>query len=136
MLEFALVVPLLVLAMLLFFDLGRIVYVYTALNNAVREGARFAVVHYQDPLSGVLWDQGIRDRVVGYALAFSVPSGNVSVDCDLDHNHTYPCHDAVTVSAHVEIAPMLAVVARFMGGSGTFKIAAQSTMQMTPYGSQ
>ncbi len=40
--EFALVLPLILLVIIVFIELGRIVYFYSALNNAVREGARYA----------------------------------------------------------------------------------------------
>src|SRR4030067_1490620 len=44
MLEFALIFPLILLLILMFIELGRVVYYYSALNNAVREGARYAIV--------------------------------------------------------------------------------------------
>ena len=43
--EFALVLPLILLVIIVFIELGRIVYFYSALNNAVREGARYVVVN-------------------------------------------------------------------------------------------
>ena len=51
--EFALVLPLLVLLMLGLFDLGRAVYAFSTVNNAAREGGRLAIVdqtlsHVQD----------------------------------------------------------------------------------------
>ena len=44
MVEFALILPLLILMLIVLFDLGRAVLVYSTLNNAVREGTRYAVV--------------------------------------------------------------------------------------------
>jgi hypothetical protein len=46
--EFALVIPLLILLLLVILDLGRITYTYSALHNAVREGARYGVIHPAD----------------------------------------------------------------------------------------
>ena len=43
--EFALVVPLVALTLLGIFDLGRVVWAQSALENAVHEVARFAIVH-------------------------------------------------------------------------------------------
>ena len=43
--EFALVLPLLLLLFFAIFEFGRFVLAYEALNNAVREGARYAIVH-------------------------------------------------------------------------------------------
>jgi hypothetical protein len=42
--EFALILPVLILMITILFDLGRAVLAYSVLNNAVREGTRFAVV--------------------------------------------------------------------------------------------
>jgi hypothetical protein len=42
--EFALVLPLLIVVMVAIFDLGRAVFVYNAVSNAAREGVRLAIV--------------------------------------------------------------------------------------------
>ena len=43
--EFALVVPILMLLLTGFFDLGRLVMAHDALSHAAREAARYAIVH-------------------------------------------------------------------------------------------
>ena len=43
--EFALVVPILLLVLIALFDLGRAVFAYNTLTNAAREGARLAIVN-------------------------------------------------------------------------------------------
>jgi Flp pilus assembly protein TadG len=42
--EFALVIPLVILLLLAVFDFGRAIYAYNAVSNAAREGARTAIV--------------------------------------------------------------------------------------------
>ena len=42
--EFAIMLPILLLLILGVFDLGRVIYYYSAIANAAREGARFGVV--------------------------------------------------------------------------------------------
>lgn len=44
MVEFALILPLLILLLFGILDLGRAVYAYSTINNAAREGARWAIV--------------------------------------------------------------------------------------------
>jgi len=44
LLEFALLLPLLILLIMGLFDLGRAVFYYSVLNTAVREGTRYAIV--------------------------------------------------------------------------------------------
>lgn len=50
--EFALLVPILILLIFGLFDFGRAIYAYNAVSNAAREGARIAIVD-QGPTSGV-----------------------------------------------------------------------------------
>ena len=46
--EFGMVVTLLVVIILIIVDLGRITYTFISLSNAVREGARYGVIHPTD----------------------------------------------------------------------------------------
>jgi hypothetical protein len=133
--EFALVLPLILLIIFVFLDLGRMVFIHAALTNAVREGARFAVVHKFE--TGVPWEQDIQNMVVDKTLVYPLTAGDVLVDCDhLLPNQDYPCNEDVTVSAQVQVSPMVFFVAWIMGGGSSFNITADSTMQMTPYGYQ
>lgn len=51
MMEFAITLPILALLVFGIFDLGRVVYFYSAMQNSAREGARIGVVNpYQDNL--------------------------------------------------------------------------------------
>jgi hypothetical protein len=51
MVEFALVAPMLFLLILGAIEAGRFVFYYEALNNAAREGARYAIVHGENSTS-------------------------------------------------------------------------------------
>lgn len=129
MLEFSLTLPLMLLAVLMFLEFGRIVYYYTALNNAVREGARYAVVR---PFS--LAD--IQDKVVGYAIGVPLDANDVAAYCDGDPSKTSEeaCLLTVTVTAHMDLTPMVGFTTRLLGIGTSFPINGQSTMQMTPFG--
>lgn len=50
--EYALIFPILFLVLMGIFDLGRVVYYYSALTNVAREGARYGAVH-PDDLAGI-----------------------------------------------------------------------------------
>jgi len=133
MLEFALVLPFIVLIVVLFIEFGRVVYYYSALNNAVREGARFAIVE-QFASSGERLTE-VQQRVTGYAIWLPISSGDVTLYCDMDTGDTdNPCEDFVTVQASTEIEPIAAFVALLFGAGTSYDITAQSTMQMTPFG--
>jgi Flp pilus assembly protein TadG len=132
--EFALVIPLILLLFLMFIDLGRLVYFHSTLYNAVREGARYAIVtQFTDNTQR---ETAIRDMVVGYSIAMPLDPAKVSIWCDHDPTNTNenPCSDYVTVSAQAEIQPMTVFLAQMLGGGNTFNIKAESTMQMTPWG--
>ena len=132
--EFALVLPLILLVIIVFIELGRIVYYYSALNNAVREGARYAIVNQF--ASSTERKSEIYDKVTHYAVTLPLNAADVSVYCDRDitKTTTNPCDKYMTVSADFEIEPMIAVFAQIIGTGDTFRITAKSTMQTTPWG--
>lgn len=132
--EFALVLPLILLLFLLFIDMGRLIYFHSALYNAVREGARYAVVT-QFPNS-TQREIDIQQKVVDYSIAVPLSSSDVFIWCDGDPVNTAenPCGEFITVSAEAEIQPVIGFLAWAIGGEDTFNIKAESTMQMTPYG--
>jgi Flp pilus assembly protein TadG len=132
--EFALILPLILLIIIVFIELGRIIYFYSALNNAVREGARYVIVtQFSDSAER---DLETREKVVHYAVALPLDPNDILVYCDRDPTNLLgnPCDDYVTVSADIEIEPMITLFAQMIGTDDTFNINAKSTMQMTPYG--
>ena len=44
--EFALLLPIMLLIFMMVLDLGRAFYYYSVIQNAAREGARYGIVHY------------------------------------------------------------------------------------------
>jgi hypothetical protein len=62
MLEFALILPILALLVVGIFDLGRVVFFYSSMQNAAREGARLGVVH---PWQENLVVSRTKDRTLG-----------------------------------------------------------------------
>jgi Flp pilus assembly protein TadG len=132
--EFALILPLILLIIIVFIELGRIVYFYSALNNAVREGVRYAVVNQF--ANSTERKSEIDDIVAHYAVTMPINAADVSVYCDRDTTKitTNPCDKYMTVSADIQIAPMVPVFAQAIGVGSTFRITAKSTMQTTPYG--
>jgi Flp pilus assembly protein TadG len=70
--EFALILPILVLVLFGILDLGRAVYAYSTINNAAREAGRLAIV---DQTAG-----HITARATEQAVSLAVGSGDVYVD--------------------------------------------------------
>ena len=73
--EFAITLPFLLMLVFGIFDLGRGVYYYSALQNAAREGARFAIVHTAGE-AGI--DAMIEARVESRAVALDPADINVT----------------------------------------------------------
>lgn len=46
--EYAIALPIMLLFLMVVLDLGRVVYVYSALHNSVRDGARFGIINPTD----------------------------------------------------------------------------------------
>jgi hypothetical protein len=70
--EFALLLPVFILFIVVVFDLGRAIYYYSAIYNAAREGARYGVVQPNDLT-------GMRDRTINYAFGLGLNVSNVRV---------------------------------------------------------
>jgi Flp pilus assembly protein TadG len=77
--EFALILPVFLLLVLGFFDLGRAVFYYSSLSNAVREGTRDGVVMNY---TGDTVDE-IKDSILGYAFGLTGTSNPLTKD-DID----------------------------------------------------
>lgn len=72
LIEFALILPIFVLILVGIFDFGRAIYAYSTINNAAREGGRWAVV-----------DQTathIQSRAAEQAVSLGVAPGDVQID--------------------------------------------------------
>ena len=95
MVEFAVVLPVLLLLVFGIIDLGRLVYAYNNLTLAVRQGARLAAVQ-QDPTTGAS-RAAVRDTVRQYAQPFgtaALQTDAISVTADA----TPPLTQFVTVA--------------------------------------
>jgi Flp pilus assembly protein TadG len=70
--EFALIVPALVLLLLGIMEFGRAVYASNALANAAREGARYGIINPQD-------SSGIQAHAIETAVGLRLSPGSVTV---------------------------------------------------------
>ncbi len=76
--EFALLLPVLILLVLAIFEFGRAFYAYSTVANAAREAARFGTV---DPTN----TQGIRDAAKNKSVALGLQDGDILVSCPDDN---------------------------------------------------
>lgn len=99
--EFALILPILVLVLVMIFDGGRLVFAYNTVNNAAREGGREATVNQ------TLAD--IQARAAQHAVALDLNPSSVVVDYRTTSQPNNPgsCNSSVGTPA---IVGCLAVV--------------------------
>jgi Flp pilus assembly protein TadG len=103
--EFALVVPILLLLMMGVVDIGRLLFTYIALEDAVQEGSIYAA-HEPAPISE------IEQRVLTSSNHPEVTGATVSVSCTLA---TTP--GTITVTASYPVPMITPVVSGILGGS-------------------
>jgi Flp pilus assembly protein TadG len=107
--EFALVLILFLVVLMVIFDMGRAVYYYSAIHNAAREGAR----------------HGIADQNAGDIQAFAQ---NVAVGLDIDPVVGIT-EDTVTVSIDYVFVPVTPVLSLF-AGENSITLHSQATMRI------
>ena len=104
--EFALVLPLLLLIITGLFDVARATWQENTLAYAAREGTRFAIVHGSGSVDGTVvypgYDQPVVDRVKNAAVG--VP--NVSVTVAWPDNNCYDRNCRVEVVATARFIPI------------------------------
>lgn len=69
--EFALILPILILLLVGVFDLGRAVHSYNTISNAAREGMRLAIVDQNQA--------AIEDRAVKHAVSVGIDADDVTI---------------------------------------------------------
>jgi Flp pilus assembly protein TadG len=110
--EFALVLPVLLLLLFGILDGGRAVYAYHVVANSAREGARYASVTTRTASE-------VRTKVLAYAVALD--PAQVSVEL------RYPTATTVQVEVRYNFSLFTPVVAQAMGGN-TLVLHSAATM--------
>lgn len=98
-------------------DFGRAIFMYTQLNNAVREGARYGKVTPSDTT-------GIKQAVVSYSSSLSISTSDVSVKCD-----TSPC-SATSSYLRVSVSDQFQAITQQFLGISPITLSAESQVVM------
>jgi Flp pilus assembly protein TadG len=115
--EWALVLPVLLLIVLVVLDLGRAVYYYSVVHNAAREGARYGSIHPTD-------EDGIRTTTRDKAIGLNPSDVNVNIE----QVGTIP-FVKIRVSVTYNFVPVTPMVAN-LTGSGGFMLTTESRMKI------
>jgi hypothetical protein len=105
--EFALLLPVFVLAIVVIFDLGRAVYYYSAIYNAAREGVRYGAVQPNDLI-------GIRNTTINYAFGLGLDVANVRMGRGIPQSVDNFNNPTVKVIVEFCFIPVTPLVERFL----------------------
>jgi hypothetical protein len=127
LIEYMLVFPLAFFMLTGLLDLGRGIFYYSSLSNAVREAARYTTTHKD------LSDDEIKDKVLEYAFGLNNTARPLERDSIVI---TYPevVNDykiTVSIAASYGFSPVTPGLALIWGGEDGIPIAVQSTMRIS-----
>jgi Flp pilus assembly protein TadG len=112
--EYALILPIFLLVVMSIFDMGRAVYYYSALQNSVREGARYGII-YPDDITGI--ENVVRQKAVG----LDIRGLNIST--------SYPTEDTIQVRATFQFQIITPIIGALFG-SNELTFSGQATMHV------
>ncbi len=137
--EFALILPLLIFLLIGFFDLGRAVFYYSSLSNAVREAARTGIVkEYGEYVDDADFEDQITSEVLAYGFglnSFTAEDVTVEVDEFAEGNEYFKEYIEVTGKYCYEpITPGIISIINTTcwNGSRGIELSAVSVMRLEP----
>lgn len=134
--EFALILPLAFFMMTGLLDLGRAVFYYSSLTNAVREATRYAIVHKDEIIAADNnpTNNSLQDKVLEYAFGLSgVPDPLTKADINVTPGDTKDNHfTTISIDATYLYKPITPGIIQLFGLDEGINLTAQSKMQITP----
>jgi hypothetical protein len=122
LIEFALLLPVFLVLIIGFLDLGRAVFYYSALSNAVRESTRYAISQRN------LSEDDIKDKVIEYAFALQNTPNPLESD---DITISYPLIEhGINMTISIKATYTFLPVTPFIAPSG-IDLVVQSTMRIS-----
>jgi len=134
--EFALLIPVFLLLVMGFFDLGRAVFYYSSLTNAVRETARYAIVNYDCDRTETKLREMVLDK---YAFAINPDEINIEIKYyqegdDLTEDPSAPGSDPVFTNIAIRAIYTFDPVTPFVESvdcCGGITLVTESTMRIS-----
>jgi Flp pilus assembly protein TadG len=80
--EFAIILALLMMVLLVIFDLGRVTFFYSVVHNAAREGARYGITDQNANQIRLVAIQKASGLEIDPAVSFTTDSVTVTIDYD------------------------------------------------------
>lgn len=123
LLEFALILPFLTLAILGIFDLGWVIYANNTLANAAREGARMAIIMPKNDTDWTNRQAAIRNHVRESAQGLGLTDSQI----DITPFPNLKFGNPVTVTVTYTYTPITPVIGTILAGNG-LSLKASSAM--------
>jgi hypothetical protein len=127
--EFALLLPVLVLMIVIVFDLGRAVYYSSVIHNAAREAARYGIVYPKDI-------SGMEQKAIDYAIGLRLKKPdnfNPAISIINPTNKPNLPTPSVIVYITYDFEPATPLVSSFLpGGKITLKGEAKMKLEVLP----
>lgn len=129
--EFVLIFPILFFLITGFLDLGRAVFYYSSLNNAVSEATRYAIVHKTDLNNAFITptNNSLQDKVMEYAFGMALTRANIIVTIPFKVNNLFT---TVSIEATYLFKPITPGMKELFGSSAGISITAYSKMLISP----
>jgi Flp pilus assembly protein TadG len=129
LIEFALILPLFFFMVTVFLDLGRATFSYTTLNNAVREGNRFAIVQAQSDYASMnALNAAIEAKTRSFLYTKDMNTNSTITITRLDVN-TDP---KIKINIVYKFKPVTPGLSQIMGNGNTLSITVESVMRTAP----
>lgn len=120
--EFALILPVALLLLIGFFDLGRVVFYYSSLTNAVREWTRHAIVDRE------LDEAMIRNELAGFAFGIDPEDITINItylpEAELEKTN-------ISIEAIYLFQPITPMIASLFGNPTGIELVTQSNMRIS-----
>lgn len=123
--EFALILPVLVLILMGVFDFGRAFFGYNAISNGAREGARYGIIHptARDPSPPYADPDTIEGRAVAQTFILDIDEVDVQVTFPSGTERGNPL--TVTMQYHFyALTPLISII----WGGGALSLESAATM--------
>ena len=121
--EFALVLPMLLLLLMGIFDLGRAVYYFSTISNAANEAARYGAIYHCD-------ESGIEDVARQFAIGLddSLQFDGISKEFIIIEDVSVP--EYITVSLSYDFLPATPLIGKFLGEEGFIHIHKEAVQRI------
>jgi len=133
--EYAIIFPVLCFRITGFIDLGRAVFYYSSLTNAVREATRYAIVH-KDELDAAYnnpTNNSLQDKVMEYAFGLTTTSDPLTrEDIVVSPEIIDDDYTKVSIQATYTFTPITPGLNLLFGSNGEIELIVQSKMQVAP----